>query len=207
MGNTIDRLRGISIDVGWLVHDTSCPNRALDDDCGVLQIRQFIQLLKRQARRFCGLQGEFVALFISTFSELGRLHQPSARRAFWVQGQDGKVMSGTACELSELMKRRLESVASTGSSASSGFIEDKSYCDSEEEEEGKSSAFLTAHSAVRSSVSVCSFYVVTTPTSTFLLLLLNTIRSTELPVPSCGLCGVAVSKTKCCHISLCACCP
>uniref|UniRef100_A0A665XEN4 receptor protein-tyrosine kinase n=1 Tax=Echeneis naucrates TaxID=173247 RepID=A0A665XEN4_ECHNA len=37
----------------------------------------------------------------------------------------------------ELMKRRLESVASTGSSASSGFIEDKSYCDSEEEEEGK----------------------------------------------------------------------
>uniref|UniRef100_A0AAQ5XJ05 receptor protein-tyrosine kinase n=1 Tax=Amphiprion ocellaris TaxID=80972 RepID=A0AAQ5XJ05_AMPOC len=35
----------------------------------------------------------------------------------------------------ELMKRRLESVASTGSSASSGFIEDKSYCDSEEEEE------------------------------------------------------------------------
>ncbi|XP_019726842.1 vascular endothelial growth factor receptor kdr-like isoform X1 [Hippocampus comes] len=51
------------------------------------------------------------------------------------KGQDGKVMSGTACELSELMKRRLESVASTGSSASSGFIEDKSYCDSEEEEE------------------------------------------------------------------------
>ncbi|XP_051931066.1 vascular endothelial growth factor receptor kdr-like [Hippocampus zosterae] len=49
--------------------------------------------------------------------------------------RDGKVMSGTACELSELMKRRLESVASTGSSASSGFIEDKSYCDSEEEEE------------------------------------------------------------------------
>uniref|UniRef100_A0A8C4HPV6 receptor protein-tyrosine kinase n=1 Tax=Dicentrarchus labrax TaxID=13489 RepID=A0A8C4HPV6_DICLA len=44
-----------------------------------------------------------------------------------------KVRSG--CELSELMKRRLESVASTGSSASSGFIEDKSYCDSEEEEE------------------------------------------------------------------------
>lgn len=35
------------------------------------------------------------------------------------------------------MKRRLESVASTGSSASSGFNEDKSYCDSEEEEEGK----------------------------------------------------------------------
>ncbi|KAM9324058.1 vascular endothelial growth factor receptor kdr-like [Gastrophryne carolinensis] len=38
-------------------------------------------------------------------------------------------------DLSELIKRRLESVASTGSSASSGFIEDKSYSDSEEEEE------------------------------------------------------------------------
>lgn len=45
------------------------------------------------------------------------------------------VSSGSGFELSELMKRRLESVASTGSSASSGFIEDKSYCDSEEEEE------------------------------------------------------------------------
>ncbi|XP_037531691.1 vascular endothelial growth factor receptor kdr-like [Nematolebias whitei] len=53
-----------------------------------------------------------------------------------MQSQDGKVVSaGSGCELSELMKRRLESVASTGSSASSGFIEDKSYCDSEEEEE------------------------------------------------------------------------
>nr|XP_057909086.1 vascular endothelial growth factor receptor kdr-like [Doryrhamphus excisus]XP_057909093.1 vascular endothelial growth factor receptor kdr-like [Doryrhamphus excisus] len=52
------------------------------------------------------------------------------------KSQDGKVVaSGTGCELSELMKRRLESVASTGSSASSGFIEDKSYCDSEEEED------------------------------------------------------------------------
>ncbi|XP_031159144.1 vascular endothelial growth factor receptor kdr-like isoform X1 [Sander lucioperca] len=52
------------------------------------------------------------------------------------KSQDGKgVSSGSDCELSELMKRRLESVASTGSSASSGFIEDKSYCDSEEEEE------------------------------------------------------------------------
>ncbi|KAK2848976.1 hypothetical protein Q5P01_008810 [Channa striata] len=52
------------------------------------------------------------------------------------KSQDGKVVSsGSSCELSELMKRRLESVASTGSSASSGFIEDKSYCDSEEEEE------------------------------------------------------------------------
>uniref|UniRef100_A0A667YK12 receptor protein-tyrosine kinase n=1 Tax=Myripristis murdjan TaxID=586833 RepID=A0A667YK12_9TELE len=52
------------------------------------------------------------------------------------KSQDGKaVSSGSGCELSELMKRRLESVASTGSSASSGFIEDKSYCDSEEEEE------------------------------------------------------------------------
>ncbi|XP_029442673.1 vascular endothelial growth factor receptor kdr-like, partial [Rhinatrema bivittatum] len=38
-------------------------------------------------------------------------------------------------DLSELIKRRLQSVASTGSSASSGFVEDKSYSDSEEEEE------------------------------------------------------------------------
>uniref|UniRef100_A0AAQ4QDH0 receptor protein-tyrosine kinase n=1 Tax=Gasterosteus aculeatus aculeatus TaxID=481459 RepID=A0AAQ4QDH0_GASAC len=52
------------------------------------------------------------------------------------KSQDDKVVSsGSRCELSELMKRRLESVASNGSSASSGFVEDKSYCDSEEEEE------------------------------------------------------------------------
>ncbi|KAL6480200.1 hypothetical protein MHYP_G00112330 [Metynnis hypsauchen] len=52
------------------------------------------------------------------------------------KSQDGKTLrSGSGCDLSELIKRRLESVASTGSSASSGFIEDKSYCDSEEEEE------------------------------------------------------------------------
>ncbi|XP_072520192.1 vascular endothelial growth factor receptor kdr-like [Salminus brasiliensis] len=52
------------------------------------------------------------------------------------KSQDGKaVRSSSGCDLSELIKRRLESVASTGSSASSGFIEDKSYCDSEEEEE------------------------------------------------------------------------
>nr|XP_046151391.1 vascular endothelial growth factor receptor kdr-like [Oncorhynchus gorbuscha] len=52
------------------------------------------------------------------------------------KSQDGKlVTSGSGCDLSELIKRRLESVASTGSSASSGFVEDKSYCDSEEEEE------------------------------------------------------------------------
>lgn len=57
------------------------------------------------------------------------------------QSQDGKAVS-SGCELSELMKRRLESVASTGSSASSGFIEDKSYCDSEEEDEGKAHASL-----------------------------------------------------------------
>uniref|UniRef100_A0A3B5MBS8 Kinase insert domain receptor like n=1 Tax=Xiphophorus couchianus TaxID=32473 RepID=A0A3B5MBS8_9TELE len=43
----------------------------------------------------------------------------------------------------ELMKRRLESVASTGSSASSGFNEDKSYCDSEEEEEDLYKRVLT----------------------------------------------------------------
>ncbi|KAM8908561.1 vascular endothelial growth factor receptor kdr-like isoform 2-T2 [Spinachia spinachia] len=52
------------------------------------------------------------------------------------KSRDDKVVSsGSRCELSELMKRRLESVASNGSSASSGFVEDKSYCDSEDEEE------------------------------------------------------------------------
>nr|XP_015207223.1 PREDICTED: vascular endothelial growth factor receptor kdr-like [Lepisosteus oculatus] len=52
------------------------------------------------------------------------------------KGQGRKaVTSESSPDLSELIKRRLESVASTGSSASSGFIEDKSYCDSEEEEE------------------------------------------------------------------------
>ncbi|KAB5571233.1 hypothetical protein PHYPO_G00222690 [Pangasianodon hypophthalmus] len=52
------------------------------------------------------------------------------------KSQDGKaLLPSSGCDLSELLKRRLESVASTGSSASSGFIEDKSYCDSEEEEE------------------------------------------------------------------------
>uniref|UniRef100_A0A671MA41 receptor protein-tyrosine kinase n=1 Tax=Sinocyclocheilus anshuiensis TaxID=1608454 RepID=A0A671MA41_9TELE len=52
------------------------------------------------------------------------------------KSQDGKALrSSSGCDLSELIKRRLESVASTGSSASSGFIEDKSYCDLEEEEE------------------------------------------------------------------------
>lgn len=62
-----------------------------------------------------------------------------------LQRQDGKgVSSLSGIELSELMKRRLESVASTGSSASSGFIEDKSYCDSEEEEEGKGQARLAS---------------------------------------------------------------
>lgn len=54
-----------------------------------------------------------------------------------LQSQDTNGVSESGFELSELMKRRLESVASTGSSASSGFIEDKSYCDSEEEEEGR----------------------------------------------------------------------
>lgn len=73
----------------------------------------------------------------------------SVHRLTWFmcagQSQDGKgVQSGSGYELSELMKRRLESVASTGSSASSGFIEDKSYCDSEEEEEGKGQARLTS---------------------------------------------------------------
>ncbi|XP_026873989.2 vascular endothelial growth factor receptor kdr-like [Electrophorus electricus] len=52
------------------------------------------------------------------------------------KSQEGKpLLLGPGCDLSELLKRRLESVASTGSSASSGFVEDKSYSDSEEEEE------------------------------------------------------------------------
>ncbi|XP_069842670.1 vascular endothelial growth factor receptor kdr-like [Dendropsophus ebraccatus] len=46
-----------------------------------------------------------------------------------------KTADDSNSDLSDLIKRRLESVASTGSSASSGFIEDKSYSDSEEEEE------------------------------------------------------------------------
>ncbi|XP_063169876.1 vascular endothelial growth factor receptor kdr-like [Candoia aspera] len=46
-----------------------------------------------------------------------------------------KGLRASISDLTELIKRRLESVASTGSSASSGFIEDKSYTDSEEEEE------------------------------------------------------------------------
>ncbi|KAJ7310561.1 hypothetical protein JRQ81_007503 [Phrynocephalus forsythii] len=46
-----------------------------------------------------------------------------------------KGLEESISDLTELIKRRLESVASTGSSASSGFVEDKSYTDSEEEEE------------------------------------------------------------------------
>ncbi|XP_072251611.1 vascular endothelial growth factor receptor kdr-like isoform X2 [Leuresthes tenuis] len=78
-------------------------------------------------------------MMIVEFCKYGNLsnYLRSKRDDFLVyKSQDGKVVSaGSGCELSELMKRRLESVASTGSSASSGFIEDKSYCDSEEEED------------------------------------------------------------------------
>ncbi|XP_019395899.1 PREDICTED: vascular endothelial growth factor receptor kdr-like isoform X1 [Crocodylus porosus] len=49
--------------------------------------------------------------------------------------QGEKSLDESNSDLTELIKRRLESVASTGSSASSGFIEDKSYSDSEEDEE------------------------------------------------------------------------
>uniref|UniRef100_A0A8B9R7J8 receptor protein-tyrosine kinase n=1 Tax=Anas platyrhynchos TaxID=8839 RepID=A0A8B9R7J8_ANAPL len=49
--------------------------------------------------------------------------------------QAEKSLDESNSDLTELIKRRLESVASTGSSASSGFIEDKSYSDSEEDEE------------------------------------------------------------------------
>ncbi|KAM9740982.1 vascular endothelial growth factor receptor kdr-like isoform 1-T1 [Menidia menidia] len=78
-------------------------------------------------------------MMIVEFCKYGNLsnYLRSKRDDFLVyKSQDGKVVStGSGCELSELMKRRLESVASTGSSASSGFVEDKSYSDSEEEEE------------------------------------------------------------------------
>lgn len=77
-------------------------------------------------------------MMIVEFCKYGNLsnYLRSKREDFVVyKNPDGKVVPGADCELSELMKRRLESVASTGSSASSGFIEDKSYCDSEEEEE------------------------------------------------------------------------
>ncbi|NXY89749.1 VGFR4 factor, partial [Alcedo cyanopectus] len=49
--------------------------------------------------------------------------------------QGEKSLDESNSDLTELIKRRLESVASTGSSASSGFIEDKSYSDSEDDEE------------------------------------------------------------------------
>lgn len=52
-----------------------------------------------------------------------------------VQTEPSLNLDDSSSDLMELIKRRLESVASTGSSASSGFVEDKSYSDSEEEEE------------------------------------------------------------------------
>ncbi|XP_012717253.3 vascular endothelial growth factor receptor kdr-like isoform X1 [Fundulus heteroclitus] len=78
-------------------------------------------------------------MMIVEFCKYGNLsnYLRSKRDDFLVyKSPDGKVVSaGSGCELSELMKQRLESVASTGSSASSGFNEEKSYCDSEEEED------------------------------------------------------------------------
>ncbi|XP_067903456.1 vascular endothelial growth factor receptor kdr-like [Heterodontus francisci] len=49
--------------------------------------------------------------------------------------QSETLVDETSPEVMEGIKRRLESVASTGSSTSSGFVEDKSYSDAEEEEE------------------------------------------------------------------------
>ncbi|XP_041051101.1 vascular endothelial growth factor receptor kdr-like isoform X1 [Carcharodon carcharias] len=49
--------------------------------------------------------------------------------------QPDTLVDETSSEVMEGIKRRLESVASTGSSTSSGFVEDKSYSDAEEEEE------------------------------------------------------------------------
>lgn len=112
-----------------------CRDRPVNDDRGILQVRQPFQLPAWQKRGLCRLQGE---------SGDDCLEKPRGKwcltslHACAAQSQDSNgVSSGSGFELSELMKRRLESVASTGSSASSGFIEDKSYCDSEEEEEGK----------------------------------------------------------------------
>ncbi|XP_038603778.1 vascular endothelial growth factor receptor kdr-like [Tachyglossus aculeatus] len=65
-----------------------------------------------------GKRGDFIAFKSQEGSEPGE-----------------KSLEDSSSDLTELIKRRLESVASTGSSASSGFIEDKSYSDSEEEEE------------------------------------------------------------------------
>uniref|UniRef100_A0A4W5NH55 receptor protein-tyrosine kinase n=1 Tax=Hucho hucho TaxID=62062 RepID=A0A4W5NH55_9TELE len=82
------------------------------------------------------LGGDFFEFCYCKYGNLSN-YLRSKRADFIVyKSQDGKlVTSGSGCDLSELIKRRLESVASTGSSASSGFVEDKSYCDSEEEEE------------------------------------------------------------------------
>uniref|UniRef100_UPI00398F02ED vascular endothelial growth factor receptor kdr-like n=1 Tax=Pristiophorus japonicus TaxID=55135 RepID=UPI00398F02ED len=49
--------------------------------------------------------------------------------------QPETLIDETSTDVMESTKRRLESVASTGSSTSSGFVEDKSYSDAEEEEE------------------------------------------------------------------------
>ncbi|XP_072482632.1 vascular endothelial growth factor receptor kdr-like [Notamacropus eugenii] len=65
-----------------------------------------------------GKRGDFIAYKTQDTSEQGE-----------------KKMEDSHCDLVELTKRRLESVASTGSSASSGFIEDKTYSDSEDEDE------------------------------------------------------------------------
>uniref|UniRef100_A0A8C6N8T2 receptor protein-tyrosine kinase n=1 Tax=Melopsittacus undulatus TaxID=13146 RepID=A0A8C6N8T2_MELUD len=59
------------------------------------------------------------------------------KRGDFIENSDQaeKSLDESNSDLTELIKRRLESVASTGSSASSGFIEDKSYSDSEDDEE------------------------------------------------------------------------
>lgn len=46
-----------------------------------------------------------------------------------------KISHDSDCKPTQLINHRLESVTSTGSSTSSGFIEDKSYSESDEEEE------------------------------------------------------------------------
>nr|XP_023650731.1 vascular endothelial growth factor receptor kdr-like [Paramormyrops kingsleyae] len=77
-------------------------------------------------------------MVIVEYCKYGNLsnHLRSKRGDFVIyKSRDGKAASPRpGGDLGEPPKRRLESVASTGSSVSSGFVEDKS-CDSEEEEE------------------------------------------------------------------------
>ncbi|XP_015978089.2 vascular endothelial growth factor receptor kdr-like [Rousettus aegyptiacus] len=58
-----------------------------------------------------------------------------ATKALFNMDKKMKSSHDSDCKSTQLVKHRLESMASTGSSTSSGFIEDKSYIESDEEEE------------------------------------------------------------------------